>query len=90
MPYPEGATGADIDALSEPDRHDCGDCGGSEVERLREALEPFARIADLVQSNPNVTDDTGIWSMAASAGNGAGHRVTHGDCRRARAALEDK
>ena len=38
MPYPEGVSGADIDALSEPDRHDCGDCGGSGVEEAHGAL----------------------------------------------------
>ena len=48
MPYPEGVSGADIDALSEPDRHDCGDCCGSGLE---DAAESLWRARDVVRKH---------------------------------------
>ncbi len=63
----------------------------SERERLREALEPFASFANLIDGDPaaNPTGDLCPLTLDYDRIND-GRIVSLGDCRRARAALEQK
>jgi len=61
----------------------------AENDMLREALRPFGYVGDyLADETSGFTDEDGIRLCFGDSDNEVGPRLTHGDFRRARAALE--